>query len=58
MTVEELIIYGKKFVGSSKAKMLLANILNYDTLELFLHLDQKVSEKDVEIYKKQIASFF
>lgn len=56
MTVEELIIYGKKFVSSSKAKMLLANILNYDTLELFLHLDQKVSEKDVEIYKKQIEA--
>ena len=54
MTVEELIIYGKKFVSSSKAKMLLANILDYDTLELYLHLDQKVSEKDIEIYKKHI----
>lgn len=54
MTVEELIVYGKKFVSSSKAKMLLANILNYDTLELFLHLDQKVSEEDITIYKKHI----
>ena len=54
MTVEELIIYGKKFISSNNAKMLLANILNYDTLELFLHLDQKVSEKDIETYKKHI----
>ena len=56
MTIEELIIYGKKFVSSSKAKMLLANILNYDTLELFLHLDQKVSEEDIKIYKKHIEA--
>lgn len=56
MTVEELIIYGKKFVSSSNAKMLLANILNYDTLELFLHLDQSVSEEDIEIYKKHIQA--
>lgn len=54
MTVEELIIYGKKFISSSQTKMLLANILNYDTLELFLHLDQIVSEEDIEKYKKYI----
>lgn len=54
MTVEDLIIYGKKYISSSKAKMLLANILNYDTLELFLHLDQAVTSSDFELYKKHI----
>ena len=56
MTVEELIVYGKKFVSSSKAKILLANILKYDTLELFLHLEQKVSETDIELYKRYIEA--
>lgn len=54
MTVEELIIYGKQFISSSKVKMLLANVLGYDTLELFLHLDQEVSKEDIETYKKHI----
>ena len=38
MSVEELIIYGKKFLHTLEAKMLLANLLGYDTLELLNHL--------------------
>lgn len=57
MTVEELIIYGKKYVHSIDAKMLLANLLNYDTLELLTHLDEVVSEENIKIYKEEIEAF-
>lgn len=54
MTVEELIIYGKKHLHSTNVKMLLANILGYDYLELLNHLNKKVSNEDVELFKNQI----
>lgn len=54
MTVEELIIYGKKHLSSSEAKMLLAHILGFDTLELLLHLDLAVNEEKCNSYYKLI----
>lgn len=57
MTIEELIIYGKKYIHSIDAKMLLANLLNYDTLELLTHLDEIVPEEKVKIYKDEIEAF-
>lgn len=56
MTVEELIIYGKKYLHSNEAKMLLANILGYDTLELINHLDEIISTENVDKYKKSIEA--
>lgn len=57
MTVEELIIYAKKYIHSIDAKMLLANILHYDTLELLTHLDEVVSEDNINLYKQEIEAF-
>lgn len=54
MTVEELIVYGKKYVHSSEAKMILASLIGCDTLELLLHLDEKVSTEIVDKFKKMI----
>lgn len=54
MTVEELIVYGKKYLNSTATKMLLSNILRLDTLELLNHLDQVVDEKEVHQYKECI----
>lgn len=56
MTVEELIIYGKKFVHSTHAKILLADLLDINSLELLNYLDKKVKEEIVELYKKKIKS--
>lgn len=56
MTVEELIIYGKKHLSSSEAKMLLAHILGFDTLELLLHLDLVVEEAKQKTYFKLIEA--
>ena len=54
MSVEELIVYGKKYLHSSEVKMLLASILGLDSLELLNHLNDFVSEDKVELYKKLI----
>lgn len=56
MTVEELIIYGKKFVHSTHAKMLLADLLGINPLELLNHLDKKVEEDIVNIYYQKLDS--
>ncbi len=56
MTVEELIVYGKKYLHSIDAKMLLANILEYDTLNLINHLHEEVEESKIEKYKELIQA--
>jgi len=56
MTVEELIIYGKKFVHSTHAKMLLADLLGVNPLELLNCLDKKIDEENINLYKKKIEA--
>lgn len=56
MTVEELIIYGKKFVHSTHAKMILADLLEVNPLELLNYLDKIVDEEIVNNYKKRIEA--
>lgn len=56
MTVEELIIYGKKYVHSQHAKMLLADVLEINSLELLNYLDKKVDEKRVSLFKNKIQA--
>ena len=56
MTVEQMIIYGKKHLSSMEAKMLLAYVLNYDTLELMLHLDQEISSDAKKKYEELIQA--
>ena len=53
-TVEELIINGKKKVHSTHAKMLLADLLNLNPLELLLHLDEEVTPEVEQHYYEQI----
>ncbi len=54
MRVEELIVYGKKYLNSTAAKMLLSNILGYDSLDLLNHLDEIIGEENIIKYKKCI----
>lgn len=56
MTVEELIIYGKKYLHSTHVKMLLADLLNINPLELLNYLDKIVSEETIAEFKKRIAA--
>ena len=56
MTIEELIIYGKKYLSSIEAKMLLSSVTGYDTLNLLNYLNEKVNENDVKLYKSLIEA--
>ena len=56
MTVEELIIYGKKYTSSAHAKMLLASYLDVNPLELLTILDRKVDEATISLYKKSLEA--
>lgn len=56
MTIEELIVYGKKYLPSIEAKMLLIPITGYDTLNLLNHLDELLDEEKVNNYKKLIEA--
>ena len=54
MTVEELLCFGKKYVHKTQAEMLLAILLNVNSLELLLMLDNVVAEDIVNKYQEQI----
>ena len=54
MTVEELIVYGKSKIYSDHAKMLLADLLNINSLELLNYLQTQVSKELEEEYKKKV----
>ena len=56
MTIEELLVYGKSNCHSDHAKILLAELLNKNPLELLTCLDEKVEEDKVELYKKEIMA--
>ena len=56
MRVEDLIVYGKKYISSSHAKLLLADLLKKNPLELLLILDQTVEPQIVEEYQKRVKA--
>ena len=56
MRVEDLLIFGKSHCHSDHVKLLLADLLNLNPLELLNHLDEYVDEKSVELFKKEIIS--
>jgi len=55
MRVEDLIVYGKSQVHSDFAKMLLADLLGMNALELYHYLDMEVSLEIQEKYKERLA---
>lgn len=52
MTIEKLIIYGKQYLSSTEAKMILSMVLGYDSLDLLNHLGEIIEDSKVEEYKK------
>ena len=56
MKIEELLIYGKRHCHSEHAKILLAELIGKNPLELLNYLDEIVSENKVEIYKREIEA--
>lgn len=56
MTIEELLVYGKQNCHSDHAKILLADLLGKNPLELLLYLSEKVDTEIVEKYKRAIEA--
>lgn len=56
MRVEDLLIYGKSHCHSDLAKMLLAELLNLNPLELLNHLNDIVSEEQSNLYKQEVGA--
>jgi len=56
MTVEELLVYGKSHCHSDLAKLLLADILSKNPLELLNYLDLEVEDTLYERYKKAVLA--
>ena len=56
MTIDEAISYGKSKIHSDHAKILLSDLLNINSLELLLHLDEQVPENLIEKYKLEVEA--
>ena len=56
MRIEDLLFFAKQHVHSDHAKILLAELLNKNPLELLTCLDEVVEDDLVEIYKKEIEA--
>jgi len=54
MLVNDLILSGKKVLPSHQVNMILSNLLNYNNLELSMHLDEQVKEETVCEYKNML----
>ena len=56
MTVEELLVYGKKHCHSDFAKLLLADLIGLNPLELLYHVDLFVEEEICHKYKAAVLA--
>lgn len=54
MTIEEAIIYGKKYISSIDTKMLISWVTTYDTLDLINHLNEHLTENEEELFRKLV----
>ncbi len=54
MTVEELLCYGKKYIHKTQAEMLLAALLNVNSLELLLMLNNQVPNHLCDEFKEKV----
>lgn len=56
MRVEDLLIFGKEYCHSDHVKILLADMLNFNPLELLNHLEDVVEEEKCKKFKEMIFS--
>lgn len=56
MTIEDLIVYGKKYLSSTETKLLISQVTNYDTLNLLNHLNEPQDQKTVELFKQLVEA--
>lgn len=56
MTVDNLLFFAKQHIHSDHAKILLAELLNKNPLELLTCLDEEVSQEIAETYTKEVLA--
>lgn len=56
MTVEDLLFFAKQHIHSDHAKILIAELLNCNPLELLNHLEKRIPEEKVELLKREIKA--
>jgi len=56
MTTEDAIIYGKKYISSTETKILLASVMNHDTLEIINYLKEELTSDQEDLFKKLVES--
>ncbi len=56
MTVEDLLFFAKKHIHSDHAKILLAEFLNKNPLELLNYLSETVPQETVQLYQKSVLA--
>lgn len=56
MTIDELLMFGKQHIHSDYAKILLAELLEKNPLELLNYLDEEVNDEIIEKYKKEVLA--
>ena len=54
MIIEELLVYGNKYLHKDKVKLILSTILSINPLELTINLDKKIDKDLIDKYKKAI----
>lgn len=56
MTIEDLLFFAKQHIHSDHAKILLAELLNCNPLELLNHLQEEVSEQQIELFQREVKA--
>ena len=56
MTIEEAVVYGKQFISSTETKILIASIMNHDTLEIINYLHEELSKEQEEKFKELVKA--
>lgn len=56
MTIEELLVFGKSYCHSNHVKLLLADLLNLNPLELLNHLNDTVEQEKCGLFKEEILA--
>ena len=56
MTIEEAVVYGKQYISSTETKILIASIMNHDTLEIINYLHEELSKEQEEKFKELIKA--
>ena len=54
MTIEDAVVYGKKYISSTETKILIASVMGHDTLEIINYLHQQMTPEQEELFKNLV----